>query len=748
MDGIPRNAAKVLATWARCAGVAAVGMLGLVGVILVAGPLTAAEPETAWRVDFDSADEVGGVHYVVRGGKDTDEGMRFEIADGVLTFGAEFDDTSAGYDHGVLSWGESMPWGFWQWKSSPFKKIDATQYPIVEVRARKAPGIDAAVTLAPTFDTDVGRKFAQLGLQLSDEWQTLAFRFSPFSRVPGASTPREVTGMVFWVQHNRRPSGLEIDWVRVRAFTPEEKAKDDVIVDVLGSYKVREWKQPFFVYGPYGPSIRGTACQGGFEGAYGDMVRAHMNYVMCPHDISYYRFQGRDGKTQEENVADFLEVNRRAVEAAADAGLALSLDVRGFAKDFDEHGIDYIRPGVRLVANAFRNNETVLGYTVDDEPNSSRLVEVVAVKKLFEEADPDKLCAFPINDPFWTQDFDPYTTILAPDRYPITLEGRNPEAVAGVLEEYLAASKKPLWFIAQAIGQKAWWPQKPGNYAMPTEAEFRRMAFMALGRGAKGLMFFDWYHRPWQTLVDRYGNPGPLYETAKSLGGRLAAVGSILLSARYDAEFSRSFVSDKAAKPFEVFALRLEDPPATVCVAGNTDLEHAHDFGVPIPPCTLGTAVIELETFEVNADALHAQSVSPGDGRLFAITNEEGIRALKAEVLANRRREAERVARPDRVIAERWGGASDEMNAIDADLDACAAGLGDIEKKVSAGVKVPRKGMESQWNRCMALAKTYDSLRSRWIGGDREGLAEAAASLARDVTVLTKGVLNQHPSGG
>ena len=50
--------------------------------------------------------------------------MTLEIADGVLTFGAAFDDNSVGLDHGVLAWGQSMPWGFWQWKSLPFAKID------------------------------------------------------------------------------------------------------------------------------------------------------------------------------------------------------------------------------------------------------------------------------------------------------------------------------------------------------------------------------------------------------------------------------------------------------------------------------------------------------------------------------------------------------------------------------------------------------------------------------------------------
>ena len=716
-------------------------------VLCMTSSVIAAEPQTAWRIEFDSADEIGGVHYVVRDGKDTDDGMVFNVADGVLTFGAEVDDNAAGGDHGVLAWGESMPWGFWRWRSSPFEKIDALKFPIVEFRARKAPGFDSSGRLVPTFDTDSGCKLTDLGFSLKDEWETYSFPLSSLSSVPGATIPRDVRGMAFWVACGKKPSGLQIDWIRVRAFTPEEKAEDDAIVGVLGSYQTPAWKQPFFVYGPYGPSILGIARQGGFEGAYGNMTRAHMNYLMCPHDISYYRYQGREGKTtQDENVSDFLDVNRQAVQAATDAGMTMSLDVRGFAKDFDEHGLDYIRPGVQMVADAFRNNQIVLGYTVTDEPKAGGLVGVVAVKKLFEEADPAKLCAFALNDPYWAPDFDPYTTVLAADRYPIKLGQRNPEAVAGVLDTYLAASKKPLWFIVQAIGQKDWWPQKKGNYVTPTDAEFLRMSFMALARGAKGLVFFDWYHRPWKTVVDRYGNPEPLYDTVKSLGGRLAAVGSILLRARYDAEKSPLKVG-KEAQPFDIFALELIEPTGILYVACNTDLERSCALDVEVPMPSDNNVVVNLESLRVTSGTrLQSEEVKPGDGRFFGVVAPQDAERLRAEVLANRKREAERVARPDKVIAERWGDASGEMKKINTDLDVCAVKLGDIEKKVSAGVEVPKAGLESQWNRSMSLAQTYDDLRSRWIAGDWDGTADEARALKDDVTKLDQEIRTKEAS--
>jgi len=170
------------------------------------------------------------------------------------------------------------------------------------------------------------------------------------------------------------------------------------------------------------------------------------------------------------------------------------------------------------------------------------------------------------------------------------------------------------------------------------------------------------------------------------------------------------------------------------------------DLGIPIEFEDGGT-VVDLESLEAAAPAerLRADEVGPGDGRFFIVTSarQKDRQRLEAEVLANRKREAERAAGPDRVIAQRWGDASDEMKRIDADLDVCAVGLGDIEKEVSAGVMVPKAGVESQWNRWMALAETYDNLRSRWIAGDREGLGAAAASLRKNIATLSRQVVKK-----
>gem|GEM_PF-5180691 len=704
----------------------------------------AAEPETAWQLDFDDAAGTGGVHYAVRGNAETTDGVLCKFRNGTLTFRAEFDDAGSGSDHGVLAWGESMPWGFWQWQSSPLPPIDAVRFPIVEFRARRVPAIDALLCLAPVFNTDSGRRFAQLQFKLTDDWQTFTFRYSPLSSTPVLSGARHLVGMAFWVQHNGRPSAFEIDWLRVRAFTPAEQAADRETVAILGSYQAPSWKQPFFVYGPYGPSIRGTACQGGLEGAYAGMVRAHMNYLACPHDLSYYRYQARPDRTQAENVADFIAANRRAVAAAAAVGLHMSLDVRGFAKDFNAHGLDAIRPGIRAVADAFRDNPTVLGYTVDDEPNTSRLVEVVAVKQLFEQADPARLCSFPLNDPYWVSDFEPYTTLVMADRYPITLDARNAESVAAQLDEYAALSPKPLWFVAQAIGQKDWWPRKSGNYAAPTEAEFRRMAFIALSRGAKGLLLFDWYHRPWQTLVDRYGNPEPLLDAAAKLGERLAAVGSVLLRARYNPESARLGTGTDTTT-LEVLALELHEPRGLLCIVCNRDLKgDARTLAPEVPLPTADSVVLNLDSLEVsNGPMLRCANVAPGDGRFFAVVAAPDATRLQAEIRSNRKHETERAARPARLVAERWGTARETMRAIDADLRAAARQLGRIEKTVSSGVKVPKAGLEAQWQRCMDLAQTYDRLRRRWIEADSTGLAEQVRGLRADLA----GLGNDMPAG-
>jgi hypothetical protein len=670
------------------------------------------DPVEAWRVDFKDPESIGGVHYVVREGKPTPDGLVMSIDDGVLTFGAEFDQDSGLWDHAVLGWGEGMPSGFWQWRQSAFVNVDVKDYPILEIRARRAPGLTPNFSLAPVFETQTGVIFTQIQIQVSDDWGVYKFRFSPLSSAPRPTTPRTLRGLIVRVGGGRQPCGLQLDWIRVRAFTSAERARDDVIVRTLASYAPPNWRQPFFVYGPYGSSTRATSRMGGFEGAYGAMVRAHCNYQMAPHTISYYRFQHRKDQSQDQNISDFLEINQKAVASADATGLSISLDVRGFEADLLEHGPDFVDGGVARVAETFRDQPVVLGYTVADEPVPSDLWRVAGVKQLFEKHDPTKLVAFAIADSIWAPDFDPFTTVHVLDKYPINADERNLDKVSNQMDRTNEITDQPVWFIVQAFGDKPWYTDKPPHRLMPTEAEYRRMVYMAIARGANGVMFYDWFHKPWQTVVDRYGNPGPLYDVVNETGLRLAAVGSILL--RCEATEAAS-----THGPFEIHELKLPDPETTILVACNTDIDKSHEL-------TLDAGE------ELEGELL--TSVAPGDARFFALAQ---VVQLKAEIAANLHREESRVAKPDQSITARWGDAADEMKLIGDILDNCAPELGDQEKAVTAAVNRAKPGMEDAFFRHHRIGEQYDLLRARWIAGDREGLAESVDELRRKVEALS-----------
>ena len=708
----------------------------------VAGRVAADEVETAWRVDFDDQSKIGGVRYVRRGEDHRDTGMIFRIADGTLTFGAGHASGLDGdkWDRAVLAWGKCMPYGFWQWPASPFEPIDVARFPVIELRTRRVPDHASPICLTPVFDTDAGTSFTQMGIALEDDWQVTAIRFSPLSSVPGPRTPRKLIGLVFLVQPGDKPSAFEIDWIRVRSFTPEESARDEVITSNLRRYQVPAWKQDFFPYGPYGPSIRGTARQGGFEGAYGNIVRANMNAILCTHDLSYYRFRGKPGKTQDECVRDFLSVNRKAVEAAKRAGLRLSLDVRGFDKDLGAHGREYVIPAIRMVADAFRDEPTVFGYTVSDEPQTNRIWDVVGIKQIFEERDPTKLCSFALADALWAPDFEPYSTVHVGDRYPILASRRRCEEVADQMDGFNKATDKPVWFIIQAHADRSWWTENRSSYRMPTEAEFLRTAFMALGRGAKGLFIYDWYHRPFVCLTDRFGNPGPLYEVAKRLGERLAGVGPVLLRCRVDSETTAKWEKvGRGSEHFEVLPLEMLEPPGVLFVACNSDLMSSRTLSLSLGDGRSGQVLMEMATLSVGPpDKLRATEVGPGDGRLFALLDKGDAASLEKEILVNRRGGAKRAGRPDRVIAERWAEAPREMAKLGRILDACAVRLEPLQRALLTGVDKPKPGKEVEWKRCYALGLRYDRLRARWIAADEKDLAGSIDRLNRDVTALCK----------
>lgn len=162
------------------------------------------------------------------------------------------------------------------------------------------------------------------------------------------------------------------------------------------------------------------------------------------------------------------------------------------------------------------------------------------------------------------------------------------------------------------------------------------MVYMAIARWAKGVMFYDWFHKPWRTVVDCYGNPGPLYGVVSETGRRLAGVGSILL--RCEATGATS-----TQGPFEIHELKLPDPETTILVAFNTDIKKPHKLTIDVG------AELEGESLT---------SVPPGYARFIALTH---VGQLRAEITANIQREQIRVARPDRSITARWGNAADEM---------------------------------------------------------------------------------------
>ncbi len=699
------------------------------------------EPEVGWRVDFGSPTGFGGVHYVQRGDTQDTTGMIMKIGNGSLTFGAERDQAGAPWDRAVLAWGKCMPYGFWTFPPSEFQPVDIQKYPVIEIRARKVPGADPGMCFSPIFDTPSGVSFTQMNPTLTDEWQTFTFRFSPLSSVPGPRIPTHVIGLIFLVQPwTTKPSAFEINWIRIRAFTPEEKVDDDVIASHLASYKVPEWKQPFFVYGPYGPSIRGTARQGGFEGAYGGMVKAHANYLMCPHDLSYYRFQGVSGKTQEQNVAEFVAVNKEATTAAANVGLNMGLDIRGFSSDLKAKGRDYIIPGIRQVTDAFKNQPSVLGYTAGDEPQTNNLWEIVGVKQIFEEQDSAKLVAWPLADALWAPDFEPYSTIQCGDRYPILSKNRNCSDVANQMDEFNKATTKPLWFIIQSIGDRTNWTVDRQDYQMPTEAEFLRMAFMAISRGAKGLLYFDWYHTPFADMVDRYGNPGPLYSVSSKLGERLAAVGSILLRCEVPKNgFELPAVQVDGKPAFEVRVLKMSQPEGKLYVVCGADISSERAMDIPMGQLTQGQAFFNLESLEViKQGRLKSDKVAAGDARLFALVNQKDIPALKKEIFANRKRETDRVAQPGKVIEKRWFGRLPEMKSIDTILSQCAITLGRLEDGLLIGDDKAKPGKDAAWSRCKDLGRQYDDLRIRHITADRTGLADAATQLKTDLDALDR----------
>lgn len=200
------------------------------------------------------------------------------------------------------------------------------------------------------------------------------------------------------------------------------------------------------------------------------------------------------------------------IERVAEFGMQCLVAVTGIAPHQALHAHDFMDPprltsehfgNLDEIIDRFRDNPTVIGYYIVDEPNVRAYQNIAAVVEHIRRRDPTRLSY--VNQhpssagPAW---FGPRTyrevlehfldviklELLSYDRYTFFKGGDGPMFFADLaaVRQVALDYDVPFANIVQAVGSDLF------NWRTPTVAEHRWLAYNSLAYGAKSLMWYEW----------------------------------------------------------------------------------------------------------------------------------------------------------------------------------------------------------------------------------------------------------------
>jgi hypothetical protein len=664
------------------------------GIVLVCTCAVGAQgPEIAWEETFDDSTCFDRAKFHVTH-RYTNEGWNDrllikELKGGTLRFGLRYDkaryefakrrNDQVNLEYGDLVWGRTTPkWG-------PF---DLKRYPIVEIRWR-----GTFLHLYYAVQNRSGKKHNSYVQWRGkpDEWQTVIWRVAADSSVPGPQTASRLLGidpMIIKPPGEDAKEGsdsvLEFDYIRVRGLTAQEAAEEAKVTAILDDFPRGRWSglDEFFPWGVYEGYLRSVFeyWGGDYEGAYGNYTRHHFNLIPSNDEVTI-------GRVRNDPKA-YIKWMRPLVDAANATGMRLSADIRGLARSKNLKADEAVSI-MKELANAYASDEVVVSWKVYDEPSVKELLPVARVIRAIHEADPlQRPAIVEFNSHVKFGSFAPYLNINCWDHYPIKEGVRDPWSVRLYAREYRELlPDKPMWVLLPAFEGLP--PVHDGYFTRPSDAEFRMMTYLAIAEGAKGVMWFiGWFSAAdFVGLVDRTGlGRGGMMDTLSDLGARVVPIGKQLLAT--DPVEDPKIEVIQLVEPKEdghligVSALKHREDDLHVLVAVNEDLDRPRSAQIALPPVILdpgdgaGQGVYDLYALDGKNLARSGEStftvsrLAGGDGRFYAVCDEQTFRNIRARILCDKALEDVRVLKPDLSIARRWGL---DLNDVDRAIESCHA---------------------------------------------------------------------------
>ncbi len=192
------------------------------------------------------------------------------------------------------------------------------------------------------------------------------------------------------------------------------------------------------------------------------------------------------------------------------------------------------------VIEKFKDNPTVCGYYITDEPNANAFPNLEKVVSYLREKDPDRLAyinlfpTYALYEQLGTSTYEEHVSrfmetvkpeLLSYDHYHFFIDHDGPDYFhnLGIIRKWALKYDVPFCNIIQAVG----WDE--GDWRIPTEGEERWLVYSSLAYGAKAIIYFHW-GGSWGVLASPKRDE--LYSAIQKLNREINLLGPILIELR------------------------------------------------------------------------------------------------------------------------------------------------------------------------------------------------------------------------
>ena len=606
-----------------------------------------------------------------------------------------------------------------------FKLIDA---PVLEMRVRPLMKAgyrgDMSVAIILNYKT-YGGDGMWTSLQPwtqaeAGEWVVVRQNLYDHPIASGPGGKKLLSDISFFLQSDRpgEPTGtMEIDWIRLRRMTEEERVKVSVYDDLLTDFKMEPapLAEDFFGLGFYGLS----------SPRWGGNMRVTLDQL-ARHWVNF--MGGASGRFYQSVWNDYRSVIPGSVEADLPEGEEGRATVyvkthRYLAPVFHEYGMYYLANlvgfagGVESIALTDRNLEqmnkwadeiavlknepNILGWFCADEAKPTYLMSYLVTKAMIETRARSKPAMVLLNNKGFLKAYDASHQVIFTDQYPILRPTRDDpwKILRWMTDIDKITGGKPHWFTSEAFCQRREpWHARPGT------TDMRLMSWLATAGGAKVNCYFLLSAGPWWEnfyirkqergdsmwcMLDCYGNETPRYRVFREYAAKIGPLGPLLAKAKLapnplvtaDApEIQQNGFGPDATKKIpavHISALSPDRINGQILIAVNMDRDGPQPLKMDAPD--LGDyrcydLVSLKEVPRAKSGRFEPYTLRPGEGHPFILCDPATFQKVEALVLMAKARQALRVANLDLRMARTWK----------IDTSQLKTRLSEIEQKLSS----------------------------------------------------------------